>query len=311
MFCKKCGNMQKKGEKFCPKCGTPYIISLNDKQEKISKSSTIPDTEDECDKSYAEETVQDNIHQEDDNKVPVISKIIKSENEKDDAKQGIQDENMAILEDDGFVNTSRMRIVLMIVGATTLIVFYVLKSGLSANAGWNFLAGLLMAYSFFYKGYLSENKISNKKRTIIVLVLSVILLFVAPNSSETSYTKNETTELSSSTSSNESTQKLSKYSGRWRGDFSAVTGYVNGSPVYEHAGSIYLTIRTDGTAHIKQTIIQGFREVVILEGDCYATIMDDILYLPTRDGEKMSESLKFQLRNGIIYTMSGESLSRN
>ena len=309
MFCKKCGNMQKNGEKFCPKCGTPYILCPNDKEKK-SKSLTILDTEDVCNESYADETAQENtICQVDDNIAPVISEKIK--NEKDDAKMDMQDENTTIVEDDDFINSSRMRIVLMIVGTTTLIVFYVLKSGFSANSGWNFLAGLLLAYSFFYKGYLSEDKISNKKRTIIVLVLSVILLFVAPNKSDTSYTENEVNELSSSTSSNERTQELSKYSGRWRGSFTVVTGYVNGSPVYQPGGSIYLTIRTDGTAHIKQTIIQGFREVVILDQDCYATIMDDILYLPSRDGEKMSESLRLQLRNGTIYSMTGESLSRD
>lgn len=31
MYCKKCGNMQKNGEKFCPKCGTPYL-SENSKE---------------------------------------------------------------------------------------------------------------------------------------------------------------------------------------------------------------------------------------------------------------------------------------
>ena len=43
MYCKKCGTEQKDGQKFCPKCGTPYVVMEQDKS-KSSKEGNLTET---------------------------------------------------------------------------------------------------------------------------------------------------------------------------------------------------------------------------------------------------------------------------
>lgn len=45
MFCKKCGNMQKNGEKFCPKCGTPYLPVTSNNLSNSEKAPVNNDSE--------------------------------------------------------------------------------------------------------------------------------------------------------------------------------------------------------------------------------------------------------------------------
>ena len=39
MYCKKCGTEQKPGQKFCPKCGTPFVVAESPADEGISIES--------------------------------------------------------------------------------------------------------------------------------------------------------------------------------------------------------------------------------------------------------------------------------
>ena len=56
MYCKKCGNMQKNGEKFCPKCGTPY---LSENSIELSDSGKAPvDTDAEFEANRMDEESQ-------------------------------------------------------------------------------------------------------------------------------------------------------------------------------------------------------------------------------------------------------------
>ena len=45
MYCKKCGNMQKNGEKFCPKCGTPYLSVTSNNLSNSEKALVNNDSE--------------------------------------------------------------------------------------------------------------------------------------------------------------------------------------------------------------------------------------------------------------------------
>lgn len=44
MYCKKCGNKQEEGEKFCPKCGTPFTVEDN---QGTLKDNLMSDSKDE------------------------------------------------------------------------------------------------------------------------------------------------------------------------------------------------------------------------------------------------------------------------
>ena len=59
MYCKKCGNMQKNGEKFCPKCGTPY---LSETSNDLSDSGKVPVDNDTETKSN--QTIEESPRQE-------------------------------------------------------------------------------------------------------------------------------------------------------------------------------------------------------------------------------------------------------
>lgn len=41
MYCKKCGTEQKEGQKFCPKCGTPYIDMIEGETKSSSKNGLV------------------------------------------------------------------------------------------------------------------------------------------------------------------------------------------------------------------------------------------------------------------------------
>ena len=45
MYCKKCGTEQKQGQKFCPKCGEPFIIADKRQEDTVSLNSAPPSSE--------------------------------------------------------------------------------------------------------------------------------------------------------------------------------------------------------------------------------------------------------------------------
>lgn len=59
MFCKKCGNMQKNGEKFCPKCGTPYLSVTNNHLSNSGKTLVDNDSEFESNQNSEESPRQE------------------------------------------------------------------------------------------------------------------------------------------------------------------------------------------------------------------------------------------------------------
>ncbi len=59
MFCKKCGNMQKNGEKFCPKCGTPYLSENSKELSDLGKAPVNNDSESKSDQPSEESRRQE------------------------------------------------------------------------------------------------------------------------------------------------------------------------------------------------------------------------------------------------------------
>ena len=59
MYCKKCGNMQKNGEKFCPKCGTPYLSVTNNHLSNSGKTLVDNDSEFESNQNSEESPRQE------------------------------------------------------------------------------------------------------------------------------------------------------------------------------------------------------------------------------------------------------------
>ena len=40
MYCKKCGTEQKLGQKFCPKCGTPFIVVEGEDEKPLTQNES-------------------------------------------------------------------------------------------------------------------------------------------------------------------------------------------------------------------------------------------------------------------------------
>ena len=41
MYCKKCGTEQKNGQKFCPKCGEPFVVSNDTPNQGLKSEKPI------------------------------------------------------------------------------------------------------------------------------------------------------------------------------------------------------------------------------------------------------------------------------
>ena len=55
MYCKKCGTKQKEGQKFCPKCGTPFPVI--EKPKSVARSVVPPMKQEQVAKSVEPQVV--------------------------------------------------------------------------------------------------------------------------------------------------------------------------------------------------------------------------------------------------------------
>jgi hypothetical protein len=168
MYCKKCGTEQKNGQKFCPKCGEPFVVS-NDtpnqglKSEKpIKVSDSLSDKAEELSqkgKSFIEEKI-----------LPLIKgqiedfKKIDWEEKKKESKEAVR----TFLSD-----KDKMRSATIWIAIISVLWFFIFKSGFSASWYW-WLFAIAFIVGAFYKIKAKDEAYALKK-TRLTLICAVFL----------------------------------------------------------------------------------------------------------------------------------------
>ena len=168
MYCKKCGTEQKNGQKFCPKCGEPFVVAnetpnQDEKSEKPKNvSDSLGDKAEELSqkgKSFIEEKIQPQIKE----KVEDFKKIDWEENKKE-SKEAVR----TFLSD-----KNKMRSATIWIAIISVLWFFIFKSGFSASWYW-WLFAIAFIVGAFYK-IKAKDEADALKKTRLTLICAVVL----------------------------------------------------------------------------------------------------------------------------------------
>lgn len=179
MFCKKCGTEQKEGQKFCPKCGEPYLVakdtpiqngdedggekakdSLAGKAEELSQKGKV----------FIEEKVQPQIKE----KVEEFKKIDWEEKRKESIK----------IAQSFFSDKAKMRKATIWIAMISVLWFFIFRGGFSASWYWWLFAIAFVVGAFYKLETKDEADAIKKARLTLILAtfLGVVLVYQNPNS---------------------------------------------------------------------------------------------------------------------------------
>ena len=179
MYCKKCGTEQKEGQKFCPKCGEPYIVakdtptqkededgvekakdSLSGKAEELSQKGKV----------FIEEKVQPKIKE----KVEEFKKIDWEEKRKESIK----------IAQSFFSDKGKMRKATIWIAIISVLWFFIFRGGFSASWYWWLFAIAFIIGAFYKLEAKDEADAIKKARLTLILAafLGCVLVYQSPNS---------------------------------------------------------------------------------------------------------------------------------
>ena len=179
MFCKKCGTEQKEGQKFCPKCGEPYIVAKGtptqngneDRSEKAKDSfSEKAEGLSKKGKNFIEEKIQPQIKEKFDS--------LKKTDWSKKKKRLIETASIF------FSDKDRMRKTTIWIAIISVLWFFVFRSGFSAPWYW-WLFAIAIIIGVIYKPKAKDDADALRKTRIILFLsvfLGLILVFHSPQS---------------------------------------------------------------------------------------------------------------------------------
>lgn len=180
MFCKKCGTEQKDGQKYCPKCGEPFLDEngkpylkgiRKDLQEAKDKLASKADELTQQGKKLVEEKVQPQLT----DKIDELKKV---------DWEGKKNDSLKTMEG-FFSNADKLRKATIAVAVFAVLWFFVFNHGFSASWTW-WLFAIVFVVAAFYKAE-SKDKVDelNKARWSLGLavLLGFVFLFHSPSSS--------------------------------------------------------------------------------------------------------------------------------
>ena len=181
MFCKKCGTEQKDGQKFCPKCGEPFL----DENGKPYLKGIKKDIQDAKDKlaSKADELTQQG-------KKLVEEKVQPQLNEKIDVIKGVNWEEKKTksvnMLHDFFSDTNKLRKATIIIALVAVLWFFVFNHGFSASWIWWIFAVAFIAAAFYKIETKSEADALKKARWSFGFAILLGLVLITHNSNSSS-----------------------------------------------------------------------------------------------------------------------------
>ena len=179
MYCKKCGTEQKDGQKFCPKCGEPYLVAndtptQNGNKDGIEKAKdSLAENAKELSqkgKVFIEEKVQPQIKE----KVEGFKKMDWEEKRKESIK----------VAQSFFSDKGRMRKATIWIAIISVLWFFIFRSGFSASWYW-WLFAIAFIIGAFYKIETKDEADAVKKARLTLFfaaILGGVLVSQSPNS---------------------------------------------------------------------------------------------------------------------------------
>ena len=173
MYCRKCGTEQKDGQKYCPKCGEPFLDEngkpylkgikkdMQDAKDKLaSKAGELT----QQGKKLVEEKVQPQLN----DKIDELKKVNWEEK---------KNESMKTME--GFYsNADKLRMATIVIAFIAVLWFFIFNHGFSASWTWWLLAVAFVAAALYKVKAKDESDRLKKARWSLVLSIFLCLLFV-------------------------------------------------------------------------------------------------------------------------------------
>lgn len=100
----------------------------------------------------------------------------------------------------------------------------------------------------------------------------------------------------------DSSASLAQYAGTWE------LFQVGNSPM--ESATFTLKIRANGDASIKHVAKSGYSDTWLEEGDGYADLNGDVLFVEITKGKSKGTTIRLIAQDGQIYTADGEAFSR-
>lgn len=173
MYCKKCGRKQEEGQRFCPKCGEPFLdIKEKPNQNLDGKnklSSKVNEQVHQGDKHHNE-----HVQHQSNDKIEVLKNVDWGEKKK---------ESVNAL-NEFFSNTDKLRIATIVVAIIAVLWFFLFNGGSSASWSW-WLFAIAFVILAFYKIEAKDNEDALKKTRWtfgLAIILGLVLIFHNPSS---------------------------------------------------------------------------------------------------------------------------------
>ena len=174
MYCKKCGTEQKDGQKYCPKCGEPFI-NENGKPNLKGIRKDLQDAKEKL-ASKADELTKQGRKLVDEKVQPQLNKKIEELKNVDwEEKKAESVKSMHGF----FSNSEKLRTATIWIAIIAVLWFFIFNHGFSASWTWWGLA-LLVVGGAFYKG---KSLNDARKMFAAILFLGLCLFFYSPSGS--------------------------------------------------------------------------------------------------------------------------------
>lgn len=170
MFCRKCGTEQKEGQKFCPKCGEPYLDEHGRPYEKGIKKD-INDARRKV-VSEAEKLSQKGQELFSEKIQPQLSEKIEELKRTDWRKK--KDETVSYVLQ--FLNDFHRVNMATRIAAAFFLLWFIIKVGFSASIWWYFVAAAVAYFAFFKRA--GENKEKGKVYQYLPTIVCVCLMLI-------------------------------------------------------------------------------------------------------------------------------------
>ena len=210
MFCKKCGTEQKDGQKFCPKCGEPFLDEngkpylkgfKKDMQDAKDKLASKVDELTQQGKKLVDEKVQPHLNE----KIDELKKVDWEEKKNESVKtiEGF------------FSNTNKLRKATIGIAIVAVLWFFIFNHGFSASWTWWLFAIAFIVAAFYKMEAKDEHDALNKARWSLGLavILGLVLVFHSPSRSAFGGMDDEINYKASNTHDEEIILKMSKVYG--------------------------------------------------------------------------------------------------
>ena len=210
MYCKKCGTEQREGQKFCPKCGEPFL----DENGKPYMKGFLKDMKDAKDKltSKVDELTQQG-------KKLVDEKVQPHLNEKIDELKKVdweEKKNESVKTIEGFFsNTNKLRKATIGIAIVAVLWFFIFNHGFSASWTW-WLFAVAFVVAALYKVETKDELDALKKARWsfgLAVILGLAFVFHSPRSSAFGGMDNEINYKASNSHDEEILLKMSKIYG--------------------------------------------------------------------------------------------------